>query len=456
MERVALQGAAQDEDLGGPLARGAPGELLGDVVGHPLVRRGGGGQDGRARGQLGEQGADASVVGAEVVPPVGDAVRLVDDDEPGAGRQVGQDLVAEDRVVEALGGHQQDVDVPGAHLRLDLVPLGGVGRVDGDGVDAGAPGGGDLVAHEGQQRGDDDARPGAGARAGGGDRGAVGPRTPALAQQDGGHEVDGGLAPAGALNHQRPAPADDQGLDGAPLVLAQRRVLAPHQRAQDGLGALADGGGGAGRGGVGMGVRPGRAGGDRGLRAHAVTLASPPPSPKPAEKTRDTGGSDMRFDASGCPPPRPLRPRLRPLRPRLRSFPSAAPLRPPLRSLFSYSEGWRGAVDGKRRSRRGSALLWSAERSAGTIGGAVRSADEAGSSGCAGWLAAHRACPVESLAGWSSGSVLAGAPELRHRPRARRGARRTPSDSDSGALGGSFRPAPRHIGVATAESCGNR
>ena len=153
---------------------------------------------------------------------------------------------------------------------------------------------------------------------------------------------------------------------------------------------------------------------------------------------------------------RPLHLLLHPLHPRLRSFPSAAPLRPPLRSLFSYSEGWRGVVDGKRRSRRGSALLWSAERSAGTIGGAARSADEAGSSGCAGWLAAHRACPVESLAGWSSGSVLAGAPELRHRPRARRGARRAPSDSDSGALGGSFRPAPRHIGVATAESCGNR
>ena len=359
MERVALQGAAQDEDLGGPLARGAPGQLLGDVVGHPLVRRGGGGQDRRARGQLGEQGADAPVVGAEVVPPVGDAVRLVDDDEPGAGRQVGQDLVAEDRVVEALGGHQQDVDVPGAHLRLDLVPLGGVGRVDGDGVDAGAPGGGDLVAHEGQQRGDDDARPGAGARAGGGGRGAVGPRAPALAQQDGGHEVDGGLAPAGALNHQRPAPADDQGLDGAPLVLAQRRVLAPHQRAQDRLGALADGGDGrrvthwswassgaladggdgTGRIGVGTGVRPGRAGGGRGLRAHAVTLAPPPPSPKPAEKTRETGGSDIRFDVSGCPPPRPLRLLLRPLHPRLRSFPSATPLRPPLRSLFSYSEG---------------------------------------------------------------------------------------------------------------------
>ena len=164
----------------------------------------------------------------------------------------------------------------------------------------------------------------------------------------------------------------------------------------------------------------------------------------------------MRFDASGCPPPHPLHLLLRPLHPRLRSFPSATPLRPPLRSLFSYSEGWRGVVDGKRRSRRGSALLWSAERSAGTIGGAVRSADEAGSSGCAGWLAAHRACPVESLAGRSSGSVLAGAPELRHRSRARWGARRPPSNPDSGALGGSFRPAPRRIGAATAESCGNR
>ena len=131
----------------------------------------------------------------------------------------------------------------------------------------------------------------------------------------------------------------------------------------------------------------------------------------------------MRFDVFGCPPPRPLHPRLRPLHPRLRSFPSVTPLRPPLRSLFSYSEGRRGAADGKRRSRRGSALLWSTGRLTGTIGGAVRSTDEAGSSGCAGWLAAHQACPVESLAGWSSGSVLAGAPELCHRPRARRGTR---------------------------------
>ena len=40
-------------------------------------------------------------------------------------------------------------------------------------------------------------------------------------------------------------------------------------------------------------------------------------------------------------------------------FPSATPLSPLLRSFFSYSEGRRGVADGKGRSRRGSALLWS-------------------------------------------------------------------------------------------------
>ena len=61
-------------------------ELLGDVGHDPLVRRGGGRQHRRARGQLAQQVADAPVVGPEVVPPVGDAVRLVDDQQPAAAR----------------------------------------------------------------------------------------------------------------------------------------------------------------------------------------------------------------------------------------------------------------------------------------------------------------------------------------------------------------------------------
>ena len=37
---------------------------------------------------LGDDSAYPTIFGAEVVPPVGDAVRLVDDDEPGAGTAV--------------------------------------------------------------------------------------------------------------------------------------------------------------------------------------------------------------------------------------------------------------------------------------------------------------------------------------------------------------------------------
>ena len=62
-------------------------------------------------GQPGEQVADAAVVGPEVVAPVADAVRLVDDEQAAAPGQVGQLLVAEPGVVEPLGADEQDVDL---------------------------------------------------------------------------------------------------------------------------------------------------------------------------------------------------------------------------------------------------------------------------------------------------------------------------------------------------------
>ena len=49
---------------------------------------------------------------------------LVDDDKRGARSQVGQNLIAEDRVVEALRGDQQDIDLTSGHLSLNLLPLG--------------------------------------------------------------------------------------------------------------------------------------------------------------------------------------------------------------------------------------------------------------------------------------------------------------------------------------------
>ena len=67
-------------------------QLLGHVGHHPVVGRGGGAQ----HRDVGRQGLDdarqAPVVGPEVVSPVGDAVHLVDHQEPQVAEQVGQHL----------------------------------------------------------------------------------------------------------------------------------------------------------------------------------------------------------------------------------------------------------------------------------------------------------------------------------------------------------------------------
>ena len=151
----------------------------------------------------------------------------------------GQHPVAEAGIVQPLRADQQHVHLARGDLAVGLLPVVGVGGVDGPGADPGAAGGVDLVAHQRQQRRDDDRR----ARA---------PR----AQQRGGDEVDGRLAPPGALHHQGAA-AVQQGADRRPLVLPQPGVIAG-QGPQGPLGVVAAssrrpgrGGGRAGRGGIG-------------------------------------------------------------------------------------------------------------------------------------------------------------------------------------------------------------
>ena len=200
-----------------------PRSLLGsDVVGDPGVGGRGRRQHRDAVGQVAEQGADAPVVGPEVVAPVGDAVRLVDHQQATGRSQPGQHLVAEAGVVEPLGADQQDVDLAGVDRGVDRLPVLDVRRVDGDRADAGPLGGGDLVAHQRQQRRDDHGRPRA-----------------LRAEQQRGHEVDRRLAPAGALHDQRAPAVDGQRLDRRPLVLAQPRVVAADQRTQVFFGLLA-------------------------------------------------------------------------------------------------------------------------------------------------------------------------------------------------------------------------
>ncbi|CAM5653552.1 hypothetical protein SALBM135S_01781 [Streptomyces alboniger] len=197
-----LQGAAQHQGL----AR-AGAELLGHVGRHPRVRRRGGGEHRDALRQLGEHRAQPAVVGAEVVAPVGDAVRLVHHEETGRGRELGQHLLAEVHGVEPLGADQEDVGLAALDLFVDRPPLLRVGGVDGAGLDPGPRRRFDLVAHEREQRRDDHR----------------GPRA-AAAQQGRRDEVHRRLAPAGALHHQTRSALPHQGGHGLPLVLALCRA----------------------------------------------------------------------------------------------------------------------------------------------------------------------------------------------------------------------------------------
>src|SRR5262249_588890 len=136
-------------------------ELLDDVCDHPVVGGGRGAQDGRRLRELADYAGDAPVVRTEVVPPVADAVRLVDDQQAGGLQHVGEDVRAELVVVEALGRDEQDVDGVVGDLLGDGVPVVAVRRVDGGGPNTDPPGHVDLVPHEGQQRRDEQCRPAA-------------------------------------------------------------------------------------------------------------------------------------------------------------------------------------------------------------------------------------------------------------------------------------------------------
>src|SRR5439155_27244095 len=127
-QALAVERAAEDGQVGAQLGD--------DVLDHAVVGGRGGAEDRYAARQPLEDAHDPPVVGPEVVPPVADAVGLVDHQQPDPGGEGGQDLVAEAVVVEAFGRDEQDVDRVGLQLSSDAVPLLVVRAVDGLGPDA--------------------------------------------------------------------------------------------------------------------------------------------------------------------------------------------------------------------------------------------------------------------------------------------------------------------------------
>ena len=92
---------AADDD-----ARVAQAEPLDDLGAHRRRRRRGQREHARVPERL-DRRAEPEVVGPEVVAPLGDAVRLVDDEE---GRPGGGELVEHGRVGELLGGEEEELE----------------------------------------------------------------------------------------------------------------------------------------------------------------------------------------------------------------------------------------------------------------------------------------------------------------------------------------------------------
>ena len=224
LDDLEAQAGAPERPAVGAQRRGgvAGAQLRLDVGDHAVVGGRGRAEHGDAVGQPLEHLGEAPVVGPEVVPPVGDAVRLVDHEQPDALGEQRQHRVAELRVVEPLGADQQQVDRVRGEQLADLLPRVAVGRVDRVRADPEPLGRGDLVAHQRQQRRDDQRRAGA-----------------LLAQQRGGEEVDGRLAPARALHAQHAPAVVDEVAHRLELVRAEARVR-PGERAQQLGGALLD------------------------------------------------------------------------------------------------------------------------------------------------------------------------------------------------------------------------
>ena len=197
-QRRAGQIAARDRDAGA--------EHRAEIDHRPVVRGGGGREQPEVRRKGAGDAFKPPVIGPEIVPPVGNAVRFVDDQQHDARRDVRQDAGDETLVAEALGSDKQKVHLVAPQTPLHVPPLVLVVRRDPVGAEPHAPGGQRLVAHQREQRRDEQG----GAVAG-------------LAEHFGCDEVDEALSPPGLAHDEEPPAALDNVADRFLLPFAKPR-----------------------------------------------------------------------------------------------------------------------------------------------------------------------------------------------------------------------------------------
>lgn len=127
-------------------------------------------------------------------------MHLVDHQQPHVPQKVGQHVGSELRVVEAFRGDEKQVDRARPNGLEDGIPSLPIGAVDGLTVQTEAIGHWYLIAHQGDERGNDHRGP-----------------APSVAEQTSGYEVDGALPPTRTLDQQQPAPLLHNRPNGLPL-----------------------------------------------------------------------------------------------------------------------------------------------------------------------------------------------------------------------------------------------
>ena len=192
-------------------------ELRPDVGDHAVVRGRGRAQDRHVGGHSPQHAHQALVIGSEVVSPVRNAMRLVDHEQAGAPRHRHEDVLCEALVGKPLGRYQEHIDAVLVQLPLDFRPIVAVRRIDRAGSQTQAPGGRDLVVHQGKQRRNDQ-----------------GGSAPSVAQQARRDEIDEALAPARPLHDKQPLAPVGQGLDSLELALAKYRRPVVQRRSEKG------------------------------------------------------------------------------------------------------------------------------------------------------------------------------------------------------------------------------
>ena len=180
-------------------------ELRLHILDDPVIGRGGRADDGHSVGHRPQDIAQAPVVGAEIMPPVGNAVGLIDDQQADAAGNRQQHLVHEFVIGEAFRRDQQGVGHAFPNGALKRRPVLRVRGIDRQGADTQPFSRFDLVPHQGEQGRHDE-------------RHAMAP----AAEYPGRDEIYRALAPAGSLHDQQPLAPVRQRVDRFPLAGPER------------------------------------------------------------------------------------------------------------------------------------------------------------------------------------------------------------------------------------------